>query len=284
MSKVLLLLAAGLLAGLAVVLWLRDEPTPVAALSSGSTIAGGGSGQGASAGTAARLGELEAALKAEIAQRTALEARVAELGNELAALREPESDTGGRADRSGDAPANAPPGPPRFARNGGPWRGDPRARELDRLVAAGFAPDRAEWITQRTAELRMQALQAQYDAAREGRPQDQAPGFAGDGTLRAELGDSDYERYLTALGRPTSVPVQSVIPSSPAERSGLKAGDEVVAYDGKRVFDMRELNQMTLEGTAGESVTVSVRRDGQTVQLTMPRGPLGIFGGGFRGR
>jgi hypothetical protein len=32
-------------------------------------------------------------------------------------------------------------------------------------------------------------------------------------------------------------------------------------------------------------VTVSVRRDGQTVQLTMPRGPIGITGGGgFRGR
>jgi hypothetical protein len=38
------------------------------------------------------------------------------------------------------------------------------------LIAAGFPPDRAEWINQRASELRMQALQAQYDATREGRP------------------------------------------------------------------------------------------------------------------
>jgi S1-C subfamily serine protease len=75
-----------------------------------------------------------------------------------------------------------------------------------------------------------------------------------------------------------------VLASSPGERAGLKPGDEVVAYDGKRVFDLRDLNSLTFEGTAGESVTVSVRRDGQTVHLTMPRGPLGIVGGGFRGR
>jgi membrane-associated protease RseP (regulator of RpoE activity) len=285
MSKVLLLLAAGLVAGLAGVFWLTSDPAPATAVSSGSTVAVDGGPTGSAGATAARVAELEAALKAEVAQRRALEERVGALGDEVAALHErPPAETGAGADPSGDTPANGPPGPPRFARNFAARRGDPQARELDRLIDAGFAPDRAEWIAQRTAELRMKALQEQYDAAREGRPPDQGPGLAGDSTLRAELGDSDYERYLTALGRPTSVPVQSVLASSPAERSGLKSGDEVVAYDGKRVFDMRELNQMTLEGTAGESVTVSVRRDGQTIQLTMPRGPLGIFGGGFRGR
>ena len=47
---------------------------------------------------------------------------------------------------------------------------------------------------------------------------------------------------------------------------------------------MQELNSLTLEGTPGESIAVEVRRDGQTVQLVIPRGPLGITGGGFRGR
>ena len=41
---------------------------------------------------------------------------------------------------------------------------------------------------------------------------------------------------------------------------------------------------VTLEGTPGESVVVDVRRGGQNVQLVMPRGPIGITGGGFRGR
>ena len=78
-----------------------------------------------------------------------------------------------------------------------------------------------------------------------------------------------------------------VVNNSPAAKAGLKAGDEVVAYDGKRVFDLRDLNARTFEGTAGESVAVTVRRDGQTVHLTLPRGPIGITGGGppgFRGR
>ena len=74
---------------------------------------------------------------------------------------------------------------------------------------------------------------------------------------------------------------------SRARRPSARAsqpGDEIVAYDGKRVFDVGELNALTLEGTPGESVVVDVRRDGQNVQLVMPRGPLGITGGGFRGR
>jgi S1-C subfamily serine protease len=154
---------------------------------------------------------------------------------------------------------------------------------VDLLIAAGFPPDRAEWINQRASELRMQALQAQYDATREGRPFSPASALAGDQTLRADLGDADYERYLQALERPTSVGVRNVLASSPAERAGLKAGDEVLAYDGKRVFDMRELNSLTLQGTPGESVVVEVLRDGQRTQLVMPRGPIGIFGGGFRG-
>ena len=131
----------------------------------------------------------------------------------------------------------------------------------------------------------MQALQAQYDAQRQGKPFDPGQTF-GDSALRSDLGDADYERYLKAMGRPTSVAIQNVLASSPAERSGLKSGDEVLSYDGKRVFDLRDLNALTFEGTAGEPVTLSVRREGQTVQLTMPRGPLGVIGGGpgFRGR
>jgi S1-C subfamily serine protease len=163
-----------------------------------------------------------------------------------------------------------------------------RAREPadlgGRLLAAGFAPDRAEWIAQRTAELRMTQLQAQYDSAREGKPFDPTAVLAGERTLRSDLGDADYERYLQALDRPTSVPVRDVLASSPGERAGLQPGDEVVAYDGKRVFDFRELNALTLEGNAGESVVIQVRRNDQVLDLVMPRGPIGIFGGGFRGR
>ena len=46
--------------------------------------------------------------------------------------------------------------------------GDSDEERLERLMDAGFSADRAMWINQRTAELRMEALQAQYDAARDG--------------------------------------------------------------------------------------------------------------------
>ena len=281
MVKALLIVAAALGAGLAIVLWVQSESGPPAiarAVPPTSANAPGDSGASAS-----RLAELEAALNAEVEQRAALEARVTVLSDELAALRARPAAANAPGERNANPQPGADASPPPFAR-GGPFRREAQGSQVDALVAAGFAPDRAAWIDHRTSELRMQALQAQYDAQRQGKPFDPGQGFNGDGTLRSELGDSDYERYLKALGRPTSVGIQGVLASSPGERAGLKPGDEVVAYDGKRVFDLRDLNTLTFEGTAGEPVTVSVRRDGQTVHLTMPRGPIGVVGGGFRGR
>jgi hypothetical protein len=283
MVKALLLVATGLGVGLAVALWMQSESgspggARVAPSASGNTPSGSGA-------SAARLAELEAALTTEVDRRAALEARVTALSDELAALRErPAAASAGALDeRSANPQSAGDAGPPPFAR-GGRFRRDAQGGQVEALVAAGFPPDRAAWIEHRTSELRMQALQAQYDAQRQGKPFDSGQAFNGDGTLRSELGDNDYERYLKAMGRPTSVGIQGVLASSPGERAGLKPGDEILAYDGKRVFDLRDLNTLTFEGTAGESVTVSVRREGQTVHLTMPRGPLGIVGGGFRGR
>jgi len=280
MVKALLLVAAGLGVGLAAMWWMQSEGEAPPVARTGPPLAGSMKG-----GSDTRLAELEATLNAEVAQRAALEERVTALSDELAALRTrpATANANAAAPRDSAPPPAGDAGPPPFPR-GGPFRRDAQGSQADALVAAGFAPDRAAWIERRTSELRMQALQAQYDAQRQGKPFDPGQGFNADGTLRSELGDADYERYLKATGRPTSVGIQGVLASSPGERAGLKPGDEVVAYDGKRVFDLRDLNTLTFEGTAGESVTVSVRREGQTVHLTMPRGPIGIVGGGFRGR
>jgi hypothetical protein len=280
MLKTSLLVLGGLAAGLTIALWLQpaaEQAPPI------ETAGGATSTVRARDESAGRLAALERALDEEIVQRTALEDRVAELALQLEAL--------GERPALAREPGGAGPGQEPQAnireirareqavRRGG---GEPAGRQfVDQLIAEGFAPDRAEWLVRRTEELRMQALQAQYDAQRNGRPVDPAAGMQ---SLRTELGDADYERYLKASGRPSAVPVREVLASSPAERSGLQPGDEIVAYAGKRVFDMRELNELTLEGTPGESVVVDVRRDGQNVQLVMPRGPIGIFGGGFRGR
>jgi S1-C subfamily serine protease len=124
-------------------------------------------------------------------------------------------------------------------------------------------------------------MNAQYEAQRTGRPTTGQTDVQR--ALRSELGDAEYERYLKATGRPTEVQIMDVLASSSAERSGLQPGDQVVSYAGTRVYDMRELNALTREGGAGESVTMEVRRNGQTVQVQVPRGPLGVSGGGMRG-
>jgi membrane-associated protease RseP (regulator of RpoE activity) len=278
------LVLGGLVAGFVVSFWL--QPTPVAPRAESPDPArpvGSAAVAAMDSAAAARLAAVEAALDAEILERAALEERVAELAAQLEALGELPRMTAARA-AGGVPPADAEALRANARRMVQERDAAGERRAIERLTAAGFPPDRAEWITRREEQLRMAALQAQYDATREGRAL--APGEALDAgsTLRTELGDADYERYLTATGRPTSVGVRDVLASSPAEASGLVPGDEIVAYDGTRVFDMRELNALTLAGTAGESVVVDVRRDGQTVRLVMPRGPLGITGGGFRGR
>ena len=282
MLKTLLLVFTGLVAGLAVAFWLAPSSAPpLAEPATPTTPSRSAPVRATSDASAARLAALEDALAAEVEQRAALETRVEELAAQLEAVGEQP-----RFARGGIGPGDEPPASVREIRareqqNRRAAEQQADGRFVEQLIAQGFAPDRAEWIVHRTEELRMQALQAQYDAQRGGRPV--AP-TAGEQSLRTELGEADYERYLQAYGRPTAVPVRDVLASSPAERSGLQPGDEIVAYAGKRVFDMRDLNALTLQGTPGESVVLEVRRDGQNVQLVMPRGPIGITGGGFRGR
>src|SRR5690606_31188065 len=105
-------------------------------------------------------------------------------------------------------------------------------RRIQRFIDAGFTYDRATWIERRTAELQMQQLEAEYEAARNGEPGQTRNMPSVDEALRAELGDAEYERYLDASGRPTRIGVRSVLPSSPAEQVGLRPGDEIVGYAG----------------------------------------------------
>lgn len=241
-----------------------------------------------SASAAARLGELERALAAQIERGRTLEARLTELEARQSQGFGRRGDGGGDAERR---PAEEQIAALRerfgveLGEDGLPdpaaMRERARERQLQRFVDAGIPRERAEWIERRTEELEVQAMQARYDAQRTGQP---VQGLLDpERALRKELGDAEYERYLTATGRPTQVQVSNVLASSAAERAGLQAGDQIVSYAGTRVFDMRELNALTSEGAAGESVSVEVRRNGQTVQVQVPRGPLGLTGGGMRG-
>ncbi len=166
-------------------------------------------------------------------------------------------------------------------------RRDDRTEEgrANRLVDAGFTPDRAEWILQRESELQMEAMQARFDARRSGDPVNPFdPALNPNSALRAEIGDAEYEQYLQANNRPTAVSIGNVLESSPAQRVGLQSGDQIVSYDGTRVFDVSDLNQQTMLGEPGESVVVDITRDGMPMQVVLPRGPIGVSTGRDRGR
>jgi len=154
----------------------------------------------------------------------------------------------------------------------------------DAMIEAGMSPDRADYILRRESEMRYEQMQAVYEARRSGAPLDALNrNFDADAMLRAEIGDTEYETYLQANNRPTSVGIFSVMALSPAETAGLQAGDEIVGYDGERIFSTSELIQQTMAGGDG-NVVVDVMRDGSAMQIVLPRGPIGVETGRFRGR
>lgn len=149
-------------------------------------------------------------------------------------------------------------------------------REL--LVSKGFSVDEANWILLTETETELANLRDQYAflKARRARGATTSRRGRANNRIRDQLGDDYYERYLEANGQATKIPISTVLRGSPGENAGLKPGDRVTAYGGKRVFNIFELNDLTVDGTEGESVLIEVERNGEPMQLAIPRGPIGI--------
>lgn len=90
-----------------------------------------------------------------------------------------------------------------------------------------------------------------------------------------ELGDEGYDALLYASGQHNRVLMKDLLDSSPASLAGLMPGDEVISYDGGRVFRPRDLIGRTTTGEKGEWVEIEVVRDGRTESVYVQRGPLG---------
>ncbi len=67
--------------------------------------------------------------------------------------------------------------------------------------------------------------------------------------------------------------VTNVWAGSPAERAGLKPGDRVIAFDGRRVEDATDRARVWLLHNPGDSVRLTVLRPGQSAPLEL----IGIF-------
>ena len=149
---------------------------------------------------------------------------------------------------------------------------------VERLIAGGFSPHRADWIRQRLDELMLERIAQRNESLRENPDGIVLEGFSPipDLQLRDELGDFEYQQYLLALGREPYASILDVIGGSPAAEAGLRAGDQIVYYDGTRVFDFLEVTPLTMAGNPGETVVIDILRDGEPIQLVVPRGPLGV--------
>lgn len=156
---------------------------------------------------------------------------------------------------------------------------DKKKRAVAMLLAAGYSPDQIMWFRTRLEELQKQRIVAEAERRARGLPSDPVKQMAylydQDIELRYEIGDDEYERYLRALGRPTNIHVTEVLPGSIADSAGIKAGDIVLDYDNTRLFNLGELNGLSM-GKNGKFVTVTVSRGGEIVKLSVPGGPMGV--------
>jgi serine protease Do len=68
--------------------------------------------------------------------------------------------------------------------------------------------------------------------------------------------------------------VGEVTKDSPAERGGMKRGDVIISFDGKKVKDMNNLPSMVAQTSIGKEAEVIVIRDGKEKRLTVKVGEL----------
>ena len=274
MNKNVLAIAIALLAAfaaLAIVLFAREPLTAAAGPTEYFD-------QGAA--TQDRIRALETAVAQERNARLLLEEELQALYDEIERL-----GLGSGQDSSDERTAAMEREREAFIERAERFRGGGVDSRVVRLVAAGLSPDRAEWLTKRESELQMEQMQLIFDARQAGESLDRFDvRLDPDRALRAEIGDLEYEQYLEADGRSTSVQVGTVLESSPGQRAGIQAGDEIVAYDGQRVFSYGELSNQTMNAEAGRSVVVDIVRGGVPMQVVVEAGPIGISNRGFPGR
>ena len=156
----------------------------------------------------------------------------------------------------------------------------PVSTESD-LLNSGFDPFTVDEIQSIRNEAQLQRLDLRDRATREGwvnsdRFRELFRELNRDNRLRAALGDENYEKLLLAEGRNNRVRIDSVIANSAAEIAGIESGDVLLRYADDRIFTFGDLRAATTAGERDEPVSVSVVRNGDTLDFVVPRGPLGV--------
>ena len=81
-----------------------------------------------------------------------------------------------------------------------------------------------------------------------------------DAQTAAQLGVSAYGIYVV-----------DVVSGGPADQAGLKAGDRIISIDNTEVAQKTDLGTLMQEHSAGDTLSITIARDGQmqTVSLTL---------------
>jgi carboxyl-terminal processing protease len=93
---------------------------------------------------------------------------------------------------------------------------------------------------------------------------------------------SDLEGTYTGIGVVISktgdqIVIQTVFPITPAAKAGLKAGDIILAVDGKTLDQVSvDVVSSMVRGNAGTSVTLEILRDGHTLSFDLKREEVSI--------
>ncbi len=156
-----------------------------------------------------------------------------------------------------------------------------KERRLEQLMTNGYSEIEASQVLKAESDAQLQAMKNVWEAQRNGDSIDPFDNRnSAQALLREQLGDAEYERFLSAQQQPVAVQIVSIMEGGPGSLAGIKEGDEIVSYNGKRTFSMTDLRNETMQGAVGEDVVVEIDRDGLRMQLTIPRGPIGMNGRG----
>ena len=106
------------------------------------------------------------------------------------------------------------------------------------------------------------------DMAKEITPQLQEKGHVTRGLLGVIIQDLTPE-LAKSLGLKESkgALVSQVTPGGPADKAGIKEGDVIVNFDGRRVDDSHDLPRLVASTAVGKTATIRVLRDGKEIAL-----------------
>ncbi len=76
------------------------------------------------------------------------------------------------------------------------------------------------------------------------------------------------------MSKPGGALVARVLPDSPAQQSGVKAGDVIVRFNGIELATSSELPPLVGNSTPGDSVTLDLLRDGRQIKVKLEVGSL----------